>query len=255
MYSSKGSAEIWYLEHSGFAVKTSGHFLIFDYYDDNPAGQGRSLATGVINLDELLNQNVLVFSSHHHSDHFNSKILNWGKQVPQLRYVLSHDIRAAKTVGNIMVAFPEKEYQCGNVKIRTLDSTDEGVAFIVQVDGMTIYHAGDLNWWHWEGEPDVNNKNMEKAYKKQIDTLKGMQIDIAFVPVDPQLDQQYLLGLDYFMRMTRTSIVFPMHFWKDYSIFDRIDKDPVVSDYANRIKRITHRGERFLFGKTKSGNV
>lgn len=252
---SRDSAEIWYLEHSGFAVKTSEHFLIFDYYDDTPAGVDRSLATGVINPDELQNENVFVFSSHHHSDHFKSKILNWSKQIPQIHYILSYDIRAAKTEKNCTAAFPGKEYQCGDVKIRTLESTDEGVAFIVEVDGITIYHAGDLNWWHWEGEPDTKNENMAKAYKMQIDTLKDLQIDIAFVPVDPRLEKQYLLGLDYFIRATRTNIVFPMHFWKDYSIFDRINKDPAASDYANKINRITHRGESFIFDKTNPGNT
>ena len=44
-------------------------------------------------------------------------------------------------------------------EIRTLRSTDEGVAFVVHYAGKTIYHAGDLNWWHWEGEPD------EKKYR------------------------------------------------------------------------------------------
>ncbi len=40
-------------------------------------------------------------------------------------------------------------------EIRTLRSTDEGVAFVVHYAGKTIYHAGDLNWWHWKkGEPD-----------------------------------------------------------------------------------------------------
>ena len=41
----------------------------------------------------------------------------------------------------------------GAVRIRTLKSTDEGVAFLVEAEGKSIYHAGDLNWWYWEGEP------------------------------------------------------------------------------------------------------
>ena len=38
--------------------------------------------------------------------------------------------------------------------ILSLKSTDEGAAFAIrETDGTSIYHAGDLNWWHWEGEP------------------------------------------------------------------------------------------------------
>ncbi len=29
----KGDASIWYLFHSGWAIKTQNHFLIFDYYE------------------------------------------------------------------------------------------------------------------------------------------------------------------------------------------------------------------------------
>lgn len=39
--------EFWYLYHSGVAVKTENHLLIFDYYLDAPQGGG--LADGVVN--------------------------------------------------------------------------------------------------------------------------------------------------------------------------------------------------------------
>ncbi|XOQ46266.1 MAG: hypothetical protein ACFWUD_04460 [Thermocaproicibacter melissae] len=38
-------AEITYLYHSAFAVKTPSHFLVFDYYYDRP--NGGHLAQGV----------------------------------------------------------------------------------------------------------------------------------------------------------------------------------------------------------------
>ena len=48
--------------------------------------------------------------------------------------------------------------------IASLKSTDEGVAFVVWAEGHSIYHAGDLNWWHWEGEPFPFNENMVTRY-------------------------------------------------------------------------------------------
>jgi hypothetical protein len=55
-------AVVWYLYHSGVAVKTQRHLLLFDYSNDEPATPGkRSLATGVVEPKELAGQNVLVF--------------------------------------------------------------------------------------------------------------------------------------------------------------------------------------------------
>lgn len=244
---SKCTADIWYLDNSGFAVKTSDHFLIFDYFNDRPIQKKQGLDGGIILPSSLKDQNVLVFASHSHSDHFTSSILKWNSEIPKLHYVLSHDIRSARHIENVTVAYSNNLYEIGSVRVRTLKSTDRGVAYLVFVDGLIIYHAGDLNWWHWEGEPDKDNEEMAASYKKQIDLIKGERIDIAFVPVDPRLEDQYLWGLDYFMHRTDTAMVFPMHFMEGYSIFDRLEQDPVAIDYKDKITRINHRGERFAY--------
>ena len=54
-----------------------------------------------------------------------------------------------KSLENVTVVNANKGYIIDGVAIETLKSTDEGVAYIVHSDGITIYHAGDLNWWHW----------------------------------------------------------------------------------------------------------
>lgn len=61
--------------------------------------------------------------------------------------------------------------------VRTLRSNDEGTAFFIRYKDQTIYHAGDLNWWHWEGEPDEYNKNMRRSYQSEINKLCGEKID------------------------------------------------------------------------------
>ena len=37
-----------------------------------------------------------------------------------------------------------------------------------QSANIRIYHGGDLNWWHWEGEADSFNKDQETGYKGEI---------------------------------------------------------------------------------------
>lgn len=243
---SKGMhAEVWYLYHSGFALKTRNHFMIFDYYSDTPAGGGRSLDTGVVNPAEIASEHVLVFASHNHPDHFVPRIFDWQKDIPDIKYILSHDIRSLKKPADALCVSPGKSYDVGNVHISALRSTDAGVAFVVEADGLTVYHAGDLNWWHWEGEPDNENRQMAGNYKKEIDTLKGRHLDIAFVPLDPRLEQDYLRGLDYLAKTADPDAVFPMHFGSDYSVFDWLKADSRAAAYLPKVKTITRRGEKF----------
>jgi len=179
------NAKVWYLYNSGFAVRTAKHFLIFDYCKQRPLGEG--LESGVINPLELKEFDVIVFASHNHADHYRRDIHRWEETIPKLRFVLSDDIPAAR--GALMIG-PGEKMQQHDFTVETLTSNDEGVAFVVEVDGLCIYHAGDLNWWHWEGEPDDYNDGMAESYKSQIALLGDRQIDLAFVAVAPRLGTQ-----------------------------------------------------------------
>ena len=83
-------------------------------------------------------------------------------------------------------------------------------------------------------------------YQAEINRLMDEKIDIAFVPVDPRLGEQYCWGLDCFMKRTETKVVFPMHFWGNYSIFNRLALEKCAKDYEDRIVRIEKPGQVFL---------
>src|SRR5699024_857656 len=94
-----------------------------------------------------------VFVSHAHGDHFDSSILRWADQV---QYIFSDDVQIPKDfTGKVTWVKPHTQVHVGNIEVSTLQSNDEGVAFLVKVDGKCIFHAGDLNWWHWNGEPQA----------------------------------------------------------------------------------------------------
>ena len=107
-----------------------------------------------------------------------------------------------------------------------------------------IYHAGDLNWWHWEEETEAYNNSMRVDYQKEIDKLK-VSIDVAFVPLDPRQEEQYYWGMDYFMKHTDTGCVFPMHMWEQYEEYDRLMENPEADSYKERVMKITGPGQTF----------
>lgn len=223
---------VTYIAHSGFSVELSECILLFDYY--------------LGKLPEFpKDRPLIVFASHVHGDHFQKKIFQLREQYPEVHYVLSDDIPKKYDAKDVVRVSAGSELQVCDSRIRCLKSTDEGVAFLVESGERKIYHAGDLNWWHWDEEGDSYNEEMKKAYQTEIDRIAGEKIDVAFVPVDPRLDHAYFLGIDYFMRKTDTRVVFPMHFWEKYETIDRLMEQKETEDYRDRIAEIDWKGEQF----------
>lgn len=191
---------IEYLGHSGFLVETEGHRLLFDYY------------TGP--LPEPADKPLCVFVSHGHHDHFNPAVFS----LQAAAYILSDDIALQRQ--DVIFMAPDTEREVAGLHIRTLRSTDLGVAYLVTADGHTLYHAGDLHLWLW-GEEDTpaEAEAMTAAYRAEMEKLRGIPIEAAFLPLDGrQSREQYRLGLDYAARTLDIEHIFPMHLWDRYEI-------------------------------------
>ena len=169
--------KITYLGHSGFSVEFEDRMLVFDYYEGTlpPADKEKRL---------------YVFASHSHEDHFQEKIFEWEEQGYDVTYILSSDIRPRGRAEKMLSAGPRRTFDVDDMQVKTLRSTDKGVAFFVYVKGKRIYHAGDLNWWHWNGESDAFNRDIARSYTEEVDKLKGRRIDVAFIPVDHPVFQR-----------------------------------------------------------------
>lgn len=223
---------VTYIGHSGFSVELESHILLFDYYEGT-----------MPEFDPA--KKLLVFASHSHPDHFNREILKLADVYPDVEYIFPKDIRIAKKEQRESEHFMRKrdEITVGDTKVKSLRSTDEGVAFLVRCEDRIIYHAGDLNWWHWEEESIDYNRNMRKNYQKEIKKLSRKKIDLAFVVLDPRQGGAAFSGIDYFMRNVKAGHVFPMHMWKDYGLTDRLLTSEISAGYRNRIHRIWEEGQ------------
>ena len=212
-----------YLGHSGFFLETESAGLLFDYY------------TG--ELPEKTDKPLYVFVSHGHHDHFNPAIF-----ALDASFILSDDIELRRE--GVIFMPPDTERNVDSLHIRTLRSTDEGVAFLVKVDGHTIYHAGDLHLWLWGGEDTpAEAEAMTKAFRAEMEKLRGENIDIAFLPLDGrQSAEQYWLGLDYAARTLAIRYIFPMHLWGRYEIIEPL----LAKDYGGKIAALCADGQEFI---------
>ena len=223
---------VTYIEHSGFSVELPECTLLFDYY--------------LGKLPEFPKEHpLIVFASHVHGDHFQKKIFQLREQYQEVYFVLSDDIPKKYDAPDVIWVSSDVKVTVAGCEITCLKSTDEGVAFLVKCGEKNVYHAGDLNWWHWEEESATYNDEMKQNYQREVDKLEGRKIDAAFVPVDPRLEDAYFWGIDYFMRKTDTKVVFPMHFWGKYETIDCLIRQKETEDYRDRIAEIDWKGERF----------
>ena len=249
---------VTFLAHSGFLVEWDDFYTLFDFYKGElPA------------LDPK--KPLLVFSSHSHEDHFDPRIFTEVfARYPNVSYYLSRDIRLTERrrekigVTDEMFAHvtslrPDEVLvtEAGGkpLTIRTVKSTDIGSAFLLQSGGKLVFHAGDLNWWHWVSEGKAYCNNMAASYKRAIEKLCAAveseafdngctpQIDVAMLPLDPRLDDGFGMGIEYLLKCVEVKTVFPMHMWEHFEWIDRYRAEH--AQHAEKIMRISHNGQRF----------
>lgn len=229
----KNNITVEYIFHSGFSIDTKDYFFVFDYFK------------GDIKLPD---KPVIVFVSHGHPDHFDEEIFKWAIFHKDITYILSDDITVNPS-DSIRLMSPYEQINYPNLKIKTFASTDLGVSFLIETQELNIFFAGDLNWWHWKGDPDEENIQMEKDFKYEIGKLTSENIDIAFFPVDPRQDEDYYLGGEYFIEKMKPQFFFPMHFGDNYEVIDKfIDK---MKNSDTQIIKISHRNESFTIEKSR----
>ena len=141
---------------------------------------------------------------------------------------------------------PHEEKVIDECTVSTLKSTDEGVAFLVKTEGKTIYDAGDLHWCAWPGEPEEDNKMMERQYKEELESLKKESIDYAFVVLDPRHEVSETLGIDYFLKNVGSRFIFPMHCWEQYDIIERYKRNNDRKFLTGQIIDITGQEQQFM---------
>ena len=233
---------VTFLAHSGFFLELETASLLFDWWKGE--------------LPPLLaDRPLLVFASHRHEDHFTPAIFSLAEGGRDVRFLLGKDIRLTERNRARWNLSDDGASRClalgggetvspvPGVTVETLPSTDEGVAFLVSLEGKTLFHAGDLNWWHWEGEDKAWNRNMEVNFKRYCEPLRGRHMDLAMFPIDPRLGEDGFRGARYFLELTDTACLLPMHQWEQFSFTQ--DFLTAFPAFAGQVRMVERNGQCF----------
>lgn len=233
--------KITYVFHSCYIVETQKAVFVFDYYKGD-----------VTQLPK--NKPIYFFASHGHFDHCGKKVFELGKQGMKSKYIFTADIKLKPPILDELVYIEENQsYELDGIIFHTFHSTDLGVAYLVETDEGVIYHAGDLNWWHWNGESKEYNRKMEDDYKQEISRIaeimsrRNLKIEVAFLPLDQRQENAYDWGMKYFMKHLNVSRVMPMHFFSEnFDICQKVvDENEQFRDYDCEFVKIERLGQEF----------
>lgn len=235
-----------YIYHSGFAIEAEGVTVIIDYYKDSSEEEP---GKGIVHDYLLEKPGVLyVLSSHFHPDHFNREVLLWKTQRPDIHYIFSKDIMKHRRASAEDATYINKGdiYEDDKIRIQAFGSTDVGISFLIDLQDVRLFHAGDLNNWHWseESTPQEIHK-AESDFLAEVKLLQQTvsQLDVTMFPVDDRMGKDYMRGAEQFVEQIKNTIFVPMHFSENYQGGNAFRV--FAENHGCHFLTISHRGQGF----------
>lgn len=217
--------EITYIFHNCFVVRIADKAILFDfpgdeYLDDDIRNEVLTRVGGT---------QLFVFSSHFHSDHFNRNIadIDWPSQTTT--FILSKDIvkknRRFREMDACQTVGPNQTYKINGMGIETFLSNDEGVAYLIHIEGANIYFGGDLANWAWEDNTKQEKMFLEDHFGEVLNKVKQYPIHIGFSNSDARLKNWS--GAWQFVDTVKPRLFVPMHtFGKTESLSRYMAQNP-----------------------------
>ena len=170
-----GVSRLHYFYNSGWLVETDNHVLLFDFIPSAEAAISFATLQQELKKGTAANKKIIIFISHDHDDHFNPSLFWLGEKNPKVEYVLGWKPAKTPAVATLSMLKPGDSLLKKDFSVFTHPATDDGSAFLVKIDSLTIYHAGDHALWVEELVP---------TFSKELEAIKSKagKIDLAFIP-------------------------------------------------------------------------
>jgi len=250
--------KICYTGHSGWVLLFEDKVLIIDYWSQGEKIKEESLSNGFINTNEFKNKKVYVFATHDHGDHYDTTILAWQKDIKNIQYIYGfkpEDSWIHKDKGYHGPSFTyiedNKSRTIDDIKITTIKSDDTGQGFLIELNGMKVFHPGDHALF---------NEETKAIYKKEIDFIaeKTKSVDIAFLPVTgcPSRWQKEKIveGFFYVVDKLNPQKVFPMHAFGREHLLREFAEIGKKKNYSNQIICVENKGDHFTYNKSETAS-
>ena len=259
---------LWWLGQSGFALKGGELTLYLDPYLSTRLERMTAGKPGVEHIrtcpiplaPEMITNADYVICSHDHGDHLDPETLSpLSHSSPQARFIVPRPVQNSSlslgiAPGRIIPAVPGVPLKLGELQLdaipakhlefdRTSDGSYPYLGFIIHLNGVTIYHAGDTI-----------------IYEGLAETLAQNQIDIALLPINGGDPDRLRRGFISNMKFKEAAdlgaasgarLLIPMHYGM-FPVNDEKVENFVMflqNTYPRQSFRVMELGKRFDFSK------
>ena len=230
---------IIHLTHSCNLIKIYEKVLIFDYPE-----VATNLLEEIVGIDNLVEEDVYVFVSHTHLDHYNKEIFKWKNRIKKISYIISSDVDNVPSAVHIIKE--NEKIRVNDLMISTYPSSDQGVAFSIYIKDKHIYYGGDNAFWNFDG--DISEDDYVDKFLSPID--RSVPIDFAFQPCDPRLDGNGEGGIKAFAFNLTPEILIPLHLFDKFDFLQKIEL--ALHNFQGYFWPIKKRGDILDFADSKS---
>ena len=246
---------VTFVHHDCFVVELNETILVFDYIPKDALMDSEPpvyLHGKMPILPE--DKKLFFFVSNGNKDAFSEEIFSYYGKRSDSHFILPKDMgfmTKTKARYGIHGLFNHRihrvglrqNYEIEGLTIYTLNPNTTGVAYLVEAEGITIYHAGDLNWTNWGVEQELYSHLSGSNYKRELKKLQNKHIDLAFVSLDQRLGQAGAkLGFKYFLEHVPSDLVFPMKLFVHYDLIPYLKEDPEIIRLRDKVIDVDREG-------------
>ncbi|MCF7920438.1 MAG: ankyrin repeat domain-containing protein [Candidatus Cloacimonetes bacterium] len=235
-----GQCQIYYTGHSGWVLETENRILIFDYWENMPPNDQSSLKNGYLTRAYLENNKpVSFFVSHIHEDHYDPVIFNFA-DLDNVTYYFGFNPNREE---EITLLTPREPLLNEGLNIYPIYSNDSGVGFLVETDGLVVFHAGD----HANRLRDLSGD-----YLPEIEYLVSLNkpVDLAFMPIrgcNFGDDEAVRIGVYTTIDLLQPQYFIPMHSGTRESHLADFNRALTEAGYNLKKFAALDKGDRFLY--------
>jgi ankyrin repeat protein len=193
----QSEAYIWQMNTRGWTVKTRSHLIVFNNEHSGVKPDNPSLSNGFIEASEIADQDILALYTAYHAKAYTKEFINGLEdKLKNIVYIHYGGDAPQGNKNEIHLKGYGKEKH-GNADVCYFESHDPGMgwlAYLIKVDGLTIYYSG------WLLSP-------LDEYKKEIDYFASQSsgVDVAFVWKQLGKNEYYM----YLLEKLRPKMYFP----------------------------------------------
>ena len=243
-----GEAVLWFLFDAGWVVRTSTHVLVFDYVPARhmalPPTVRPCLSSGEIDPAQLADQRLVVFASFLRDPQHRDAIFSWRSKVPSVAYVVGD-----RTAGDPAATYiaPRTERSVGGLRVLAIPTTGYGEGFIVRVDGLTIFYAGDHQ----------GSERLWEPFVREIDFVRTRvpALDIVFLQMRFETQMSTAKGVLYALQALRPAAMFPNSAVAGEPFFPGLVRTVADAGLQTMVRSARHRGDVFFYPDSRGAGA